>query len=176
MTTDQKKTVLVADDERRWCVHAQHLLSGDYNVETVNDCDAILERVEGGGIDLVVIDHLMPGTDPLGTGFDVSSYLREKYPDLPLIMYTGAWEPDKVTSEVKFDRKDLESKTGAIVVCKVPEDPVLDSLPARVKELLAPRPVPGTHRFCSECGQPVQPTAKFCSECGREIVDPTGSC
>ena len=51
----EKKTILIADDEAEWRTRAKFLLSrsSEYNIETVNDCDAVLERVEQGGVDVV---------------------------------------------------------------------------------------------------------------------------
>jgi CheY-like chemotaxis protein len=132
MTAD-KKTVLIADDESRWRTYASSLLSrsGEYNIETVNDCDSALKRVEQGGIDLLVLDNLMPGEEPLDTGFDVCVHLRKQRPDLPIIFYTDAWKG------VESDRAELEKKTDATVVFKVARDPKMDDLLARAKSLLA---------------------------------------
>ncbi len=125
-----KKTVLVADDERRWQLHVKTVLGDDYAVEVVKTGHAAVERVSQGGIDLVVIDHLMPGEEPYALGYDVCTYLRKKYPTLALILFTEAW------IGVEPDRAKLEKETGAVVVFKDSRDPVLDDLLARVKELV----------------------------------------
>jgi CheY-like chemotaxis protein len=130
MNTARKK-VLVADDERRWREYAGNLLGTDYDVETVKDCESAVARVEQGGVDLVVLDHLMPGEEPFGTGFDVCVHLRRQHPDLPIILFTGAWE------DVDADRAALERKSGAVVVFKEVRDREHDDLAARVKAMLA---------------------------------------
>jgi CheY-like chemotaxis protein len=130
MTTSRKK-ILIADDERRWREYASNLLGASYDVETVTNCEAAVARVEGGGVDLVVLDHLMPGEEPFGTGFDVCVHLRKEHPELPVILYTGAWE------DVDADREALEHKSGAVVVFKEVRDRVRDDLAARIQALLA---------------------------------------
>jgi CheY-like chemotaxis protein len=166
--TPDKKTVLVADDERPWRERARYLLSDEHNVETVDSGHLAVERIEQGGIDLLVLDHLMPGDEPFGTGFDVREHLRVHAPGLPVIIYTDAWQG------VDTVRTELESKMQAPVVFKVGRDPDLDNLPARVKMLLSgPQKSPDSNLFCSECGQQVQETAKFCSSCGTKLTTPT---
>jgi CheY-like chemotaxis protein len=127
-----QKTILVADDERRWREHATDLLADLYKVECVNDCESVLARMGRGGIDLVVLDHLMPGTEPLSTGIDVCLHLKERHPDLPIVLYTGAWEG----VNYPVDRAQLQVKTKASVVFKDGTDQKLDDLRARVDELL----------------------------------------
>jgi len=127
------KTVLIADDESEWRTRASFLLSrsGEYSIETVADCESVLERVERGGIDLLVLDHLMPGEEPFATGFDVCVHLKKQWPELPIIFYTSAWQG------VEVDRAELEKQTGATVVLKIVRDSELDDLAARAKALLS---------------------------------------
>lgn len=129
--TATRKTILVADDERRWREFARSQLADIYEVETARDCESVLARVRQGGVDLLVLDFLMPGEEPLGTGFDVALHLRQQLPALPIILYTGAWEG------VEADRQEIERKArGTTVVFKDVRDPRLDDLPARVEALL----------------------------------------
>jgi CheY-like chemotaxis protein len=126
-----RKKVLIADDERRWREYAGNLLATDYDVETVTDCETTVARVEQGGVDLLVLDHLMPGEEPFGTGYDVCVHLRKQHPDLPIILFTGAWEG------VDAGREELERKADAVVVFKEVRDRERDDLAARVHALLA---------------------------------------
>jgi CheY-like chemotaxis protein len=130
--TDARKTVLLADDESRWRGIGEDLLKDAYHVETlkVRLSGEVVERVKRGGVDLLVVDFLMPGEEPIETGFDVCVYLHKHYPDLPLILWTGALEDSTMT------REELEKQTGARVVFKAIHDPQLDDLAARVREFL----------------------------------------
>ena len=126
----QKKTVLIADNQLRWREFAKNRLADDYRVETVNDCESVIARIKQGGVDLLVLDFLMPGEEPFGTGYDVALHLRRELPKLPVIFYTSAW------FDQNPDRQDLEKKTGTTVVFKEVRDPKLDDLKTRVQELL----------------------------------------
>jgi CheY-like chemotaxis protein len=126
-----RKKVLIADDERRWREYARNLLAADYDVEMVTDCETTVARVEQGGVDLLVLDHLMPGEEPFGTGYDVCVHLRKQHPDLPIILFTGAWEG------VDAGWEELERKADAVVVFKEVRDRERDDLAARVHALLA---------------------------------------
>lgn len=127
---NDKKTVLVADDERRWREHVKTVLGDQYNVESVTDCESVLPRIEQGGVDLLVLDHLMPGTEPLSTGFDLCTHLRAHRPALPIVLYSGAW------IGVPVPRQALEGKMKATVVFKDVRDAELDNLRTRVDGLL----------------------------------------
>lgn len=126
----RKKTILHADDVARWRDYVRGHLSAAYNVETVNDCDAVMPRLDEGGIDLVILDHLMPGTDPTDTGFEVGQRIRERYPGIPMIVLTGAWR------EVDVNREELEELWQVSVVFKEIRDSQKDDLVARVGEAL----------------------------------------
>ncbi|WP_435069299.1 PAS domain S-box protein [Haloplanus sp. C73] len=54
-------------------------------VETVTDADAALNRLDDGGVDCVVSDYDMPGRN----GLELLRAVRERYPDLPFILFTG---------------------------------------------------------------------------------------
>jgi PAS domain S-box-containing protein len=58
----------------------------EVRVETAPSVEAGLERLEDGRFDCVVSDHDVPGTD--GIGF--LDAVRERYPELPFVLFTGA--------------------------------------------------------------------------------------
>jgi CheY-like chemotaxis protein len=125
-----QKTVLVADDERRWREYAKDMLSDEFQVETVNDCESVLARADAGGIDLLVLDHLMPGTAPFDTRFHVCRYFKEENPGPPIILFTGGWEG------ASPDRSELEKTSGARVVFKEVHEPSRDDLAMQIRQLL----------------------------------------
>lgn len=103
----QSKTILHADDVQRWRDLVADSLSDDYRIVSVEDCDGVLPRLRQGGIDLVVLDHLMPSEDADGTGFEVCQQIRKQYPQLPIVVFSGAWD------DMKIDPRELEAKWGA---------------------------------------------------------------
>lgn len=78
--------ILVIDDEAsiRHLVKLQLELDGQ-TVETAADGAAALTLQATQTFDLVVLDLMLPDT----TGFDLISRLREKTPDLPILMLTA---------------------------------------------------------------------------------------
>lgn len=80
--------ILVADDEANIRDVVQYALERDgYVVETAGNGQQALERVEAGGIDLVVLDVLMPELD----GLNLCRQLRERG-DVPIIFLSSRTE------------------------------------------------------------------------------------
>jgi CheY-like chemotaxis protein len=125
-----KKTILHADDALRWRTYVKTMLGADYKVVSCQDCATALQAVKQGGIDLVIVDQLMPGFEPLGTGLDVCLHLRELFPKLPVILYSGAW------FDQEPNRAKLEQESKATVVFKEVHDAQLDDLRGRVRQLI----------------------------------------
>jgi DNA-binding NtrC family response regulator len=126
----KKATILHADDEISWREYVKALFSDRYLVESVKDFESTLARIDKGGIDLLILDHLMPGTQPKDDAAAVCSHLRRKYPSLPVIVFTGALANSPTT------REDMERMIGAPVVCKEDVESEAGDLSARVEESL----------------------------------------
>ncbi len=83
------KTILLADDS----VTIQKVveltfLEEDYEVITVGDGDEALARFSEAKPDLVIADVHMPGAD----GYEVCRRVKEKAPDLPVLLLVGTFE------------------------------------------------------------------------------------
>lgn len=92
--------ILHADDVARFRELVKLELEPDYDVISVEDCDAVIKTAAAESPDLVILDHLMPSDEDL-TGFDVFKKLRERQPDLPILVFTGAWEGEETPQEVE---------------------------------------------------------------------------
>jgi two-component system OmpR family response regulator/two-component system alkaline phosphatase synthesis response regulator PhoP len=81
--------ILVVDDERsiRKLLRMQLEAEG-YTVAEAGNGREALEQVRSGGIDLVVLDYMMPEMN----GLEACQQLRTEYPGLPVIMLTAKGE------------------------------------------------------------------------------------
>ncbi len=136
--TERRKVILHADDERGWRQYVSALFSPKYEVEFADDFESALARLAQGGVDLLILDHLMPGTQPLDDAAAVCARLRRTQPNLPIIVYTSALT-DALTT-----REELERMIGVPVVCKEDAQSSRDSLRARVVECLEKGSVSGS--------------------------------
>lgn len=114
--------ILIADDDG----HIRELMKlflqneGFEIVEAKNGADA-LSIVEGHGIDLVILDIVMPLLD----GWDLCKEIRNQYPDIPLLMVTAKGEVGQKVKGFQLGTDDYLTK---------PFDPL--ELVMRVKALL----------------------------------------
>ena len=92
-----KPKVLVIDDESSILNTLEILLRGEgFEVEVTQSGREALERLADIGADIVLTDVRMPGV----TGLEILTAVREKDPETPVILMTGAWWVDPVTSLV----------------------------------------------------------------------------
>jgi PAS domain S-box-containing protein len=77
-------------------------------VETAPDADAGLGVLAEGGIECVVSDYEMPGED----GLAFLESVRERDPDLPFILYTGAGSEDVASEAISAGVTDYLRKRG----------------------------------------------------------------
>jgi PAS domain S-box-containing protein len=117
--------VLVVDDDLGICRSLKDILEAEgCRVETATDGEEGLRRVEGGGVDLVLSDVVMPRMD----GYELYQAIRSMHPSLPILMMTAFhYDRDHI-----IKRSRMEGLTG--VIFKKPVDPqrlrqvILDTL------------------------------------------------
>ena len=107
------KKILIAEDNVSNYILMCYLLKKHYEiVRAINGRDAI-EKVEQGGIDLVLMDIKMPEMD----GLEATRILKPMYPNLPIIALTAkAFSSDR---EMAFEAgcDDFLSKPVNSDVC-----------------------------------------------------------
>jgi DNA-binding NtrC family response regulator len=78
--------VLLVDDEQEFLAYtAKRLQARGLSVETAACAEAALERLECGGVHVVVLDVAMPGMD----GHEFFRQIRARFPQLETIILTG---------------------------------------------------------------------------------------
>jgi len=86
MTGKREASVLLVDDEEQFLeVLTQRLETRGLKVKAVTSGEDALKQVEDRNFDAIVIDLAMPGID----GIETLKRIKEKRPDLEIIMLTG---------------------------------------------------------------------------------------
>lgn len=89
MPREEEKTILWVDDEIDLLkAHIIFLQERGYRVVEASNGDDAIDMVEKGGIDLVLLDEMMPGRDGLSTLMGI----KDVNPNLPVIMVTKSEE------------------------------------------------------------------------------------
>jgi len=116
---DEDISVLHVDDEPEFAETAAAFLEREderFDVETATGADEALERLAGaegerdGGtdVDCVVSDYEMPGRN----GIEFLRAVREEYPDLPFILYTGKGSEEIASEAITVGVSDYLQKEG----------------------------------------------------------------
>ncbi|MBI5018532.1 MAG: sigma-54-dependent Fis family transcriptional regulator [Deltaproteobacteria bacterium] len=103
----EKRKILIVDDEAVVREGSRRIFSGDlYQVETAANGYAALELLDAIDFDVVVTDLKMPGMG----GLEVLKAIREKQPDLPVVVITGYSTVDNAVEVMKSGAFDYISK------------------------------------------------------------------
>jgi DNA-binding response OmpR family regulator len=99
--------LLVIDDDLGILNLLENLLANEgYEVATADCGREGLAAIERDRPDLVLLDVQMPGM----SGFEVLSTIRERHPDLPIIMVTGYGSEDVATQALRLGADDYLAK------------------------------------------------------------------
>ncbi|WP_380681241.1 PAS domain-containing protein [Salinigranum sp. GCM10025319] len=79
-----------------------------FDVETVHDVSAGIDLLGTGPFDCVVSDYEMPGE----TGLDLLRAVRESYPDLPFVLFTGRGSEEIAAEAISAGVSDYLQKGG----------------------------------------------------------------
>jgi two-component system alkaline phosphatase synthesis response regulator PhoP len=79
------KLLLVEDEPGLVMTLTDRLLAEGYEVDSVGEASAALERASAGGFDAILLDVMLPG----GNGFDVCRTLRQRGVHTPILMLTA---------------------------------------------------------------------------------------
>lgn len=107
--SETKETVLIVEDDETIAIMEQrHLERAGYAVVAMGRVDQARERLQEGGIDLVVLDYRLPGGD---TGLDFYGEMKEAGRDLPVIMVTGYADEATVIAALRAGVRDFITKS-----------------------------------------------------------------
>jgi two-component system NtrC family response regulator len=93
------ETILIVDDEKNYLVVLSAFLSGEgYETVTADTAQQALEVVETTDLDLVLTDMKMPSMD----GIELLRRIKEKSPDLPVVMMTAYGTVEKAVEAMQL--------------------------------------------------------------------------
>jgi len=127
---ETKKVILHADDEIGWREYVRAALGDCYQIESGKDFDATIARLAQGGVDLLLLDNLMPGTSPLDDAASVCAFVKKRYPSLPVLVLTSS------TIDSPTEIQEMERMIGAPVLFKLDIESREGSLRQRVEQIL----------------------------------------
>ncbi|MCB2185771.1 MAG: sigma-54 dependent transcriptional regulator [Deltaproteobacteria bacterium] len=101
------ETILVVDDEKNYLVILEVLLRGEgYAVLTADNAHRALHLAEEEEPDLVITDMKMPRM----SGLDLIGQLKQKFPELPIIVMTAYGTVENAVEAMKSGATDYISK------------------------------------------------------------------
>ena len=98
--------ILVVDDEEIVIKSCLRILGGDYQVETAQDGQEALRKIEENSYEVIILDIMMPNID----GLEVLRRVKEGHPDVDVIMITGLSQIDTAVQAMKLGAFDYISK------------------------------------------------------------------
>jgi PAS domain S-box-containing protein len=110
----------VDDDEAFLDLAATHLARHDLEVVTAQNAEAGLEALATHDVDCVVSDYDMPGTN----GLEFLEAVREDYPDLPFVLFTGKGNEEIASEAISagvtdYLQKDVGTDQYAVLANRV---------------------------------------------------------
>ncbi|MCD6586732.1 MAG: response regulator [Desulfobacteraceae bacterium] len=99
--------VLIVDDEQDFLdVISERLAARDMNVSTASSAKDAIKKIDEESFDAVVLDLMMPEMD----GLETLKIMKEKNPDLQVILLTGHATVEKGIEAMKLGAMDLIEK------------------------------------------------------------------
>ncbi|WP_339335563.1 response regulator, partial [uncultured Maricaulis sp.] len=104
------KSVLIVDDDptQRRLLQAVIEKQG-YRAETAESGEAALDRVASPGVDVMLLDLIMPGMD----GMETLEAVKRKQPDLPVIVLTASGGIETVVAAMRAGAVDFFVKPAS---------------------------------------------------------------
>ena len=99
--------ILIVDDEEIVIRSCRRILGDStYVVDSAHDGQDALRKVDETEYDLIILDIMMPGID----GLEVLQHVKERHPDVDVIMMTGLSEIQTAVKAMKLGAFDYLSK------------------------------------------------------------------
>lgn len=137
-----RATILIVDDVEGVREGLTLRLRRDYRVLTAASAEEALERLRVEAVDVIIADHLMPGT----SGLELLRLARDRFPDSARIMLTGHANTDLVIKALhegevhRFLQKPIDLTELEVSLFLVLERLELERENRRLRSLLSTSP------------------------------------
>lgn len=108
MAIKRKKILIVEDEPQMQKVLEKKVSSLGYKTLVANDGDTALKKILEGGIDLILLDIIMP----VKSGFDVLEQMRSKDIDIPVIILSNLGDDEDFETAKRLGAKDYFVKSN----------------------------------------------------------------
>jgi len=103
---EERKKILIVDDEAGIRDSLQLLLKGSYDVITAEDGEEALQKVNSENPDMVLLDLILPKID----GIDALRTMKDSKPSLPVVILTGTNTVRTAVQAMKYGAIDYLGK------------------------------------------------------------------
>lgn len=107
-----EKVLLVDDEEDFLEVMGERLASRGIDVTTSISAEDALQQIETDIFDAVILDLQMPGMD----GIDALKKIRERHPEIQVILLTGHATVEKGVEAIKLGAMDFVEKPADLAI------------------------------------------------------------
>lgn len=103
---DEKKRILICDDEEGVRESLNLILEEDYNLDFATNGDEAIEKIKSGNYDGLLLDIKMP----IKNGLDTLEEIRNISPEMKVIIVTGYQSVETASKAVKLGAVDYITK------------------------------------------------------------------
>lgn len=113
------KTILIAEDNDSNFMLMNYILRRSYNIVRARDGREVIEKAAETGVDMILMDLKMPILD----GLEATKRIKDRQPDMPIIMLTAnAFDSDRQAAVeagcIDFLSKPINSKVCLDTIAK----------------------------------------------------------
>lgn len=101
MSQDKKHILIVEDEKPLARALALKLSSSGFDTEAVSDGETALERIRKGGLDLIVLDLILPRRD----GFSILEELRKSGISTPVVVASNLGQEEDLSRAMALGAK-----------------------------------------------------------------------
>lgn len=116
-----EKKILIIEDEPQMQKVLEKKLSGlGYSTDLANDGVTALEKIRKGGVDLILLDMILPSKN----GFDILEEVGSRNIDVPIIVLSNLGEDEDIETATRLGAREYLVKSNISlrdIVAKIEE-------------------------------------------------------